>query len=191
MLCLDEYDGWPTLKSAMIFLALTMTRPGEVRLMRRHEIVWAKATWRVPAERMKMRRPHEVPLSRQALAVLRGIWDVSESRQLVFPSVRSAVKPLSENAMNAALRRIGYTKDEMCAHGFRSSASTILNERGFNADVIEAALAHEHPNKTRATYNRARYWPERVQLLQDWADLIDQFKADAIHTRTSTERGAS
>jgi integrase len=98
-----------------------------------------------------------VPLSSQALTVLRDIWDLTEADGFVFPSIRSAVKPLSENAMNSALRRMGYAKDEMCAHGFRSSASTILNERGFDPEVIEVALAHEDEDKVRATYNRAQY----------------------------------
>jgi integrase len=153
-----------------------MARPGEVRHLRRNEILWPKATWRIPAERMKMRRPHDIPLSRQALAVLRGIWEASEGNALVFPSIRSTLKPLSENAMNSALRRMGYTKDEMCAHGFRSSASTILNERGYEPDVIEVALAHQDEDETRAAYNRAKYWPQRVTLLQDWADLLDEFR---------------
>jgi integrase len=95
---------------------------------------------------------------------------------LVFPSIRSTRKPLSENAMNSALRRMGYTKEEMCAHGFRSSASTVLNERGHDRDVIEVALAHQDENETRAAYNRAKYWPQRVTLLQDWADLLDEFR---------------
>ena len=176
MASIDEYDGWPTLKSALLFLALTMARPGEVRYLRRNEIVWPKATWRVPPERMKMRRPHDIPLSRQALAVLRDIWDASENDAFVFPSIRSTRKPLSENAMNSALRRMGYTKDEVCAHGFRSSASTILNEHGYDRDVIEVALAHQDEDETRAAYNRARYWPQRVTLLQDWADLLDEFR---------------
>ena len=135
----------------------------------------AKATWRIPAERMKMRRPHDVPLSQQALAILRDIWRLSAKATARLPSVRSALKPLSENAMNSALRRMGYTKDEMCAHGFRSSASTILNERGYDRDVIEAALAHQDRRRDAAAYNRARYWPQRVKLLQDWADLLDEF----------------
>jgi integrase len=177
MVSIDEYDGWPTLRGAMLFLALSMARPGEVRHMRRDEVIWPKAVWRIPAERMKMRRPHNVPLSRQALTVLRDIWDLTEGDGFVFPSIRSVVKPLSENAMNSALRRMGYTKDEMCAHGFRSSASTILNERGFDPEVIEVALAHQDEDKVRATYNRAQYWPERVKLLQDWADLLDEFRA--------------
>ena len=122
-----------------------------------------------------MRREHDVPLSSQALAVLRGVWDLSSS-ELVFPSIRSTVKPLSENAMNSALRRMGYTKDEVTAHGFRSSASTILNERGFNPDVIEAALAHQDEDEVRRAYNRARYWDERVKMLQAWADLLDKFQ---------------
>lgn len=140
---IDEYDGWPTLRAALLLLALTMARPGDVRHMRKSEIVFPKALWRIPAERMKMRRPHDVPLSRQALALIREMWDLTEGNGLLLPSVRSAIKPLSENAMNAALRRMGYSKEEATAHGFRSSASTILNERGFNPDVIEAALAHQ------------------------------------------------
>jgi integrase len=179
MLTLDEYIGWPTLKALMQFLALTMIRPGEARLMRRNEIIWPRAMWSIPAERMKMRLPHDVPLSRQALAILRDIWPASEHHQLVFPSVRSPLKALSDNAMNSALRRMGYMHDEMTAHGFRSSASTILNGRHMaHPDVIETALAHKDPT-VRGIYNRAKYWPERVQLLQDWADLIDQFKSDA------------
>jgi integrase len=176
MSSIDEYDGWPTLRAALQLLALTMTRPGDVRGMRRSEITFDKATWRIPAERMKMRRPHEVPLSRQVVAILRDIWPLSEGGELVLPSVRSLHKPLSEGAMISALRRMGYTKDEMSAHGFRSAASTILNGRGFNPDVIEAALAHQDENEIRRAYNRAQYWPERVGMLQAWADLLDQFK---------------
>jgi integrase len=169
----------------MKFLALTMARPIEVRLMRRPEVIWPKSIWRIPAERMKMRRPHDVPLSRQALAVLRDVWDASEGHQLVFRSVRSALKPLSENAMNSALRRMRYLSEEMCSHGFRSSASTILNERGYDADVIEVALAHQDKNAIRGTYNRAKYWPDRVTLLQDWADMIDEFKRLAINRKSA------
>jgi integrase len=176
MVAIDQYDGWPTIRAALQLTALTMTRPGEVRLMQRSEIVWPSAVWRIPAERMKMRRPHEVSLSTQALAVLRDIWPLSEGHDLVLPSIRSLRRPLSENALNSALRRMGYSQDEMCAHGFRAAASTILNERGFNPDVIEAALGHQQSDAVRRAYNRAKYWPERVKLLQAWADLLDQFK---------------
>lgn len=183
MRTIDEYDGWPTLRAALQFLALTMTRPGDVRHMRRSEVIFPKALWRIPAERMKMRRPHDVPLSDQALRVLRSVWSTSAS-ELVFSSIRTNRRPLSENALNSALRRMGYSKDEMTAHGFRSSASTILNERGFNPDVIEAALAHQDEDDVRRAYNRATYLPERVKLMQDWANLVDQLKRQPRKTRS-------
>ena len=183
MCSIDEYDGWPTLRAALQLVALTMTRPGDVRHMCRSEINFEKAVWRIPAERMKMRRPHDVPLSIQALEILRDIWPLSDHCDLVLPSIRSTRKPLSENAMNSALRRMGYAKDEMTAHGFRAAASTILNERGFRPDVIEAALAHQDENEIRRAYNRAAYWPERIQLLQAWADLLDEFKKLSVGNR--------
>lgn len=184
MITIDEYDGWPTIRAALQLLALTMTRPGDVREMRRSEIDFAKATWRIPAERMKMRRPHDVPLSRQAIEILQGVWPMWEQGVLVLPSIRSPRKPLSENALNSALRRMGYANNEMTAHGFRSTASTILNERGFDPDVIEAALAHQDGNDIRRAYNRSTYWPQRVELMQAWADLLDDFR------RASMNRGA-
>ena len=180
MLAIDEYTGWPTVRAGLQLLALTMTRPGDVRGMRRSEINFEKAVWRIPAERTKMRRSHDVPLSRQALAILRDIWSLSDFGELVLPSIQSNKKQLSENGMNCALRRMGYAKDEMVSHGFRAAASTILNERGFNPDVIEAALGHQDKNVIRRAYNRATYWPERVKLLQAWADLLDEFKAAAL-----------
>lgn len=176
LVCIDEYDGWPTLRAALLFSSLVMVRPIEVRLMKRSEVNWPKAVWKIPAERMKMRRDFEVPLSKQALNVLRNVWELSEGEGLVFPSIRSRSKPLSENALNSALRRMGYTKDEMTAHGFKASASTILNERHFDADVIELCLAHEEEDDERRAYNRARHWKERVKLMQDWADLLDGFR---------------
>jgi len=183
MCSVDEYEGWPTLRAALQLLALTMMRPGDVRGMRRAEVDFDKALWRVPAERMKMRRPHDVPLSTQSLAILRDIWPLSDHGDLVLPSIRSIQRPLSENAMNSALRRMGYAKEEVTAHGFRAAASTVLNERGFNPDVIEAALAHQDKNAIRRAYNRASYWPERVKLMQEWADMLDQFKKTAVSTR--------
>ena len=183
MRSIDEYDGWPTVRAVLQLLALTMTRPGDVRKMRRSEINFEKAMWRIPEERMKLRRPHDVPLSKQALEILRDIWPLSDHGDLVLPSIRSAKKPLSDNAMNSALRRMGYTKEEMTAHGFRSAASTVLNERGFNPDVIEAALAHQDQNEIRRIYNRAAYWPERVKLMQEWANLLDDFKKLSVTDR--------
>ena len=125
-----------------------------------------------------------MPLSKQALAVLRDIWPLSEGHELVLPSIRSLKKPLSDAAMNSALRRMGYGKDEMCAHGFRTSASTILNERFPEwGDVIEAALAHQDEDDVRGAYNRTTYLPQRTKLMQDWADLLDEFRTQsAIRT---------
>ncbi|MEN3977127.1 integrase arm-type DNA-binding domain-containing protein [Emcibacter sp. SYSU 3D8] len=177
LLCaIDEYDGWPTISAALRFLALTCVRPGEVRGAVRSEFDLKAKTWHIPAGRMKMRQPHDVPLSRQALAVLEEVWPFSDKGDLVFPSVRSAQRPLSENAMNSALRRMGYTKDEVTAHGFRVTASTILNARGFDPDAIEAALSHQDRNAIRRTYNRATYWDQRVTLMQEWADMLDEFR---------------
>jgi len=179
MRAIDAYDGWRTLRAALQFTALTFARPGEVRGATRREFDLDGAVWRISQERTKMRRPHDIPLSPQALAVLREIWPLSKHHDLVFASIRSPVKPLSEMAMNAALRRMGYTQDEMTAHGFRSSASTILNERGFNRDVIEAALGHQDEDEIRRAYNRARYWDQRVTLMNNWADIVDELKGMA------------
>jgi integrase len=174
---IDHFEGWPTVKAALLFTALTCARPGEVRGTRRAEIDFARAIWRIPAERTKMRRPHDVPLSRQAIDVLQDIWTFSDHGELVFPSIISSKKLLSENALNGALRRLGFGPDEMTAHGFRATASTILNERGARPDVIEAMLGHQNENAVRRAYNRASYWPERVVLMQQWADMLDEFRA--------------
>ncbi|MBB2974428.1 integrase arm-type DNA-binding domain-containing protein [Mesorhizobium sp. RMAD-H1] len=176
LVAIDDYDGWPTIKAALQFLALTCVRPGEVRGATRDEFDLKKAVWHIPAERMKMRAPHDVPLSKQALLVLEEIWPLSEYGGLVFPSIRSTKRPLSENAMNVALRRMGYGKDEVTAHGFRVTASSILNSRNYDPDVIEAVLAHQDKNAIRRTYNRATYWGQRVSLMQEWADLLDALK---------------
>lgn len=176
MRSIDEYDGYASLSAALKFTALTFARPGEVRGARRGEIDFENAVWRISAERAKMRRPHEVPLSRQAIVLLRDVWSLSDYGDLVFPSIRSNRKPLSENSMNSALRRMGYGSDEMTSHGFRASASTILHERAHPPHVIEAALGHQDENAVRRAYNRAIYWPERVLLMQTWADLLDEFR---------------
>jgi integrase len=183
---IDGFDGWPTTRAALQFSALTFARPGEVRLAKRSEINFEKAVWRIPPERTKMRRPHDVPLSRQAISVLRDIWPVAEMSDLIFPSTRSFRRPLSDNAFNAALRTMGYGQEEMTAHGFRSTASTILNENGFNPDVIEAALGHQESNSIRRAYNRATYWRERVELMQKWADMLDHFRT--LDARQSGKR---
>ena len=164
------------MKAAIKFQILTMVRPGEARGAMREEFNLEKAVWTTPAERMKMRRPHSVPLSKQAVSVIEDIWPYSDRFELVFPSIQSKKKLLSENAFNAAIRRMGYSGQEVTAHGFRVTASSLLNARGYNPDVVEAALAHQDPNTIRRTYNRATYWDERVALMQDWADLLDELR---------------
>jgi integrase len=164
---LYQYEGWPIVQAAFKFLILTMTRPGDVRGMKRTEVNFEKCLWCIPGERMKMREPHNVPLSRQALEILKAVWPLNEEHELVFPSLRSHKKPLSENAFNSVLRNMGYPQDKATAHGFRATASTILNSRRFDRDVIEAALAHQDQNEIRRIYNRSLYMPERTQLMQD------------------------
>lgn len=173
----NEYTGWRIVVEALTFQILTMTRPGEVRGAKKQEFDLDKRTWTIPPERMKMRREHVIPLSDQALNIVDANWPEIEGVDLIFPSLISNRKWLSENAFNSALRRMGYTKEEVTAHGFRATASTILNTRGFDPEVIEAALAHQDKNQIRRTYNRATYFDQRVKLMQDWADLMDQFQS--------------
>lgn len=173
---IDEYDGWSTIRAALQFLMLTCVRPGEIRGATQSEIDLNEGVWTIPAERMKMRKSHKVPLSRQSRSVLSSVQGLSKGDGLIFPSIRSSDKPLSENALNSALRRMGYSKEEVTAHGFRASASSILNNRGYDPDVIEAVLAHQEPNKIRRAYNRSSYWDQRVELMQEWADLLDSFR---------------
>lgn len=175
---MEAYTGWRIVIDALKFQILTMTRPGEVRGAKKQEIGLEKRTWSIPAERMKMRREHVIPLSDQALEIVKGNWPEIEGVELLFPSLISNRKWLSDNAFNSALRRMGYQKEEVTAHGFRVTASTILNTRGYEPDVIEAALAHQDKNVIRRTYNRASYWDQRAKLMQDWAELVDGFRAD-------------
>jgi len=173
---LDSYTGWPVIPQAMKFQILTCTRPGEARGARKSEFDLEAQTWTIPPERMKMRREHKIPLSRQALKIVTNNWSEIEGVELVFPSLISNRKLLSENAFNTVLRRLGYSGEEVSAHGFRVTASTILNSREHSPDVIEAALAHQDTNAIRRTYNRTTYWDQRVELMRVWADLCDEFR---------------
>ncbi|SLN18122.1 Prophage CP4-57 integrase [Roseovarius litorisediminis] len=175
---LEAYTGAGVIKDALLFQILTMTRPGEVRGAKQQEFDLETARWTIPAQRMKMRRDHIVPLPIQAIELVRRNWIDIEGVELVFPSLNSNRKWLSENAFNSAMRRMGYSKDEVTAHGFRATASTILNTHGFDPDVIEAALAHQDKDAIRRTYNRATYWEKRQELMQAWADLLEMFRND-------------
>lgn len=162
----------PATRLAIRLLMLTMTRPGEVRFARWSEFDFERAEWRIPAERMKMREEHLVPLSRQALGILEELKLHTGHRELLFPSQTTLTKPISENTMVYAFGRMGY-KGIATPHGMRALASTTLNEEGFDPDVIERQLAHAERNKVRAAYHRAQYLDERRNLLQWWADFLE------------------
>ena len=156
-----------------------MCRPGELRHMEWPELDFDLAVWVIPAGKMKSRREHKVPLSSQAITILEGMKPHSFGAKYVFHGLRSRERPLSENTFNAALRRIGYTREQMVSHGFRGMASSLLNEQGFNPDAIEAQLAHQQGDKVRAAYNRAQYWDERVKMMQHYSDYLDGLRSGA------------
>lgn len=166
------YEGDPHTVHALRLLMLTAVRPGEVRGARWAEFDLDAALWRIPAERMKMRHEHLVPLSAQAIELLRTMQALSGTSELVFPSPYYPSKPLSENTLNSAMVRMGY-KGAATAHGFRALFSTVANECGWNPDVIERQLAHAERNEVRAAYNRSSYLQDRAKLLQWWADYLD------------------
>lgn len=169
---LTAYQGTPLTKLALLFLLLTFVRTTELRAAQWKEIQWEKAEWRIPAERMKMGEEHIVPLSKQALALLHQVQQHFGNRPFIFPNEINPSTFMSENTMLYALYRMGY-RSRATGHGFRSTASTILNEHGFTPDVIERQLAHGERNKVRAAYNHAQYLPERRKMMQWWADYLD------------------
>jgi integrase len=178
---IDGYDGHPVTLAALRLAPLVFVRPGELRQAEWNEIDFEQEEWRIPGAKMKMRRPHRVPLSRQALTILRALHLITGNGRFVFPSIRSSVRPMSENTLNAALRRLGYSKDEATTHGFRSMAAVRLNEMGrWNADAIERQLAHQEPNAVRRAYTHAaEYWPERREMMQVWADHLEAWRDGA------------
>jgi integrase len=174
---IDAFDGYPTTKAALQLMALLYPRPGELRQAEWSEFDLEAKVWTIPATRAKMRRAHRVPLPDQAVDILRQVYALTGRGMLVVPSVRSAKRPMSENTLNAALRRLGYTKHEMTSHGFRATFSTISNESGlWNPDAIERALAHVEANAIRRAYLRGEHWDERVRMAQWWADLLDKLR---------------
>lgn len=180
---IDGFDGQPTTRAALQLMSLLFPRPGELRAAEWREFDLDGAVWLIPAERAKMRREHRVPLAPQAIALLRGLQVLTGEGRLLFPSVRSVRRSMSDNTLNAALRRMGYTKEEVTAHGFRATASTLLNESGLWApDVIERQLAHVDADEVRRAYARADYWDDRVRMMAWWADFLDKLKAANIAT---------
>lgn len=171
---INDYQGHFVTKCALRLAPLVFVRPGELRHAEWSEIDLDAAEWRIPAERMKMRVKHIVPLSKQAIVILRELQPLTGDGKYIFPCVRTLKRPMSENTVNAGLRRLGYTKEEMTGHGFRSMASTLLNEQGWNRDAIERQLAHAERNNIRAAYNYAEYLPERRKMMQHWADYLEQ-----------------
>jgi len=198
------YGGSEVVRLALQLLPFVFVRPGELRGAQWSEFSFDLADpepgetpkhpdpqWRIPAERMKMREQHLVPLSRQAVAILRELHAHTGPDGYLFPSVRSKRQPISENTLNAALRSAGYAKDQMTAHGFRHTASTLLHERGYRSEWIERQLSHGDRNVMRATYNFAEYLPERRRMMQEWADYLDGLASGAkvVNIKTKTKRG--
>jgi integrase len=180
---IDAYHGGFVVRRALRLLPLVFVRPGELQWATWSEIDLDGAEWRIPAERMKMREYHIVPLSRQAISILRELHPVSGSEGYVFPQARNASRPISENTLNVGLRGIGYTKEQQTAHGFRRTASTLLNEQGWSPDAIERQLAHGERDPIRGTYNAAQYLPERRRMIEAWADYLDGLRAGGASQR--------
>ncbi|MEA4858318.1 MAG: integrase arm-type DNA-binding domain-containing protein [Solidesulfovibrio sp.] len=176
---IENYTGSFVVRCALRLAPLVFLRPGELRKGEWSEIDFDKAEWRIPAERMKMNEQHLVPLSTQSLAILRELHPLTGAGKYIFPGRGSAAIPMSENTLNAALRYLGFEKREMTSHGFRSMASTLLNELGWLHDAIERQLAHGERDTVRAAYNFAQYLPERRKMMQAWADYLDTLKAGA------------
>lgn len=177
---IDAYSGHAITRLAMQVSPHVMARPGELRMAQWSEVEFDNAVWNIPAERMKMRRPHQVPLSRQVLAYLQELFALTGPDGFVFPAFHTWKRPLSENTVNQAFRRMGYAAGEVTAHGLRTTASTLLNESGkWSPDAIERSLAHADANSIRGTYNRGRYWDERVAMHQWWSDYLDMLRDGA------------
>jgi integrase len=175
---IDGFDGHPQTKAALQIAPHVFVRPGELRCAEWSEFNVGDRVWTIPAQRMKMKRPHRVPLSSQVIRTLGYLRRITGAAKLVFPATRSVLRPLSENTLNAALRRLGYGPDQVTVHGFRTTASTRLNEMGrWNADAIERQLAHQEDDDVRRAYmHGADFWTERVAMMQAWSDYLDDLR---------------
>ena len=176
---IDGYEGHLITRCALRLAPLVFVRPGELRHAEWLEINLENAEWKIPAGKMKMRSSHIVPMATQAVELLKEVEPLTSRSRYVFPSLRTAERPMSNNTVLAALRRMGYAKDEMSGHGFRAMASTILHEQGWASDVVERQLAHAERNSIKAAYNHAQHLPERRKMMQAWADYLDSLKGGA------------
>jgi len=170
---IENYDGQPTVRIALRMAPHVFARPGELRSAEWKEFDLAGKVWHIPAEKTKMRRPHWVPLSAEVVAMIEELRPISGDTKFLFPGVRSTSRPITDNTLNAALRRLGYDKTQVTAHGFRATASSLLNETGkWHPDAIERQLAHVESNDTRRAYARGEHWEERVRMMKAWSKFL-------------------
>jgi integrase len=178
---IEAFSGAPVTMAALRIAPHVFVRPGELRHAEWSEFDLRAGTWNLPAAKMKARRPHAVPLSKQVLEMLKELRSLTGGGKYVFPSAHGASRPMSENTLNASFRRMGFDKDEVTAHGLRATASTMLNESGlWNPDAIERALAHGESNATRGAYHRGLHWDERVRMAQWWSDYLDELREKPV-----------
>lgn len=179
---LDGCNAHFLTRVALQLMAILAQRPGELRLAKWSEVDLDRAVWTIPAERMKMRRPHQVPLPARAVEILKDLKFVTGAGPYLFPGQTRRAETMSENTLNKALRTMGFRKEEMTSHGFRATFATIANESGlWNPDAIERALAHEDKNAIRRVYARGEYWEERVRLAEWWAAYLDECRRNNEH----------
>lgn len=186
----DAHEGQPAVRIALKMLPHVFSRPGELRMAEWKEFDLETAVWTIPAEKTKMRRPHKVPLTEQVLAMVAELAPITGHGKFLFPSIRSADRPITDNTLNAALRRLGFGKDEVSAHGFRATASTLLNEMGkWHPDAIERQLAHVESNDVRRAYARGTHWDERVKMMRQWSNYLDGLQAGGKVVKANFRRG--
>jgi len=185
---IDGYEGHLITRCALRLAPLVFVRPGELRHAEWAEMEFEQNLWKIPAEKMKMRETHIVPLSIQAVNILQELKPLTGRGRLIFPSLRAKERPMSDNTILAALRRMGYAKEEMSGHGFRAMASTRLHEQGWPSDIIERQLAHAERNSIKAAYNYADHLPERKKMMQAWADYLDDLRVSTLGVETNRYR---
>jgi integrase len=174
---IDSFDGQPTTRLGLKLLALLFPRPGELRAAEWVEFDFERHLWTIPAQRMKMRREHKTFLAGPAIAALKQLRTVTGKGRLLFPGLVSPDKPISENTLNGALRRLGFGPEEMTSHGFRATAATLLDESGkWSVEAIERQLAHREPSSSRRAYARGEHWSERARMMEWWADYITRIR---------------